>query len=47
MIYLVLWVLTIMGGAILNNIVPDSFSYLLGFVAGTFSLMFLQLGRRK
>lgn len=38
-----LWLITIVAGSILGQIVPPSAVYLTGFTAGNFALMFLQL----
>ena len=50
-LWLTLWILTIFGGALGAEIVPESFTYSFGFIAGTFSFMFLRLfgecARRK
>ena len=47
MIYNVLWLATIVGGVVLSTVVPDSFMYITGFIAGTVSFMFLRLEKEK
>lgn len=42
-VWFILWLVTIIAGAMCVELVPDRFVYALGFVAGTFSFMFLRL----
>ena len=42
-LWMILWLLTILAGAGLSTVVPEQFVYITGFVAGTFSFMFLRL----
>lgn len=42
-IFFILWIITIFGGAGLAIVVPEQFVYITGFIAGTFSFMFLRL----
>jgi hypothetical protein len=45
MIFLFLWIITILAGAFISQIIPPDFVYITGFVAGTLSYCFLQLFR--
>ena len=42
-LWMILWLLTISGGAFVATLVPEQFVYVTGFATGTFSLMFLRL----
>ena len=42
-LWMILWLLTIGGGAFAATVVPGQFVYITGFIAGTFSFMFLRL----
>ena len=37
------WIFTIFVGALGAGFAPDNFTYIIGFIAGTFSFMFLRL----
>lgn len=41
--YLIWWILTIFAGAFGAEFAPENFTYIIGFIAGTFSFMFLRL----
>lgn len=41
--FFILWLLTIFAGAFAGTAVPEQFVYITGFIAGTFSFMFLRL----
>ena len=41
--YFILWIVTIFAGAFGAEFAPDNFVYIIGFIAGTFSFMFLRL----
>ena len=42
-LWMILWLLTIGGGSFSATVVPEQFVYITGFIAGTFSFMFLRL----
>ena len=42
-IFFILWIVTLIVGAFVGTAVPDQFIYITGFIAGTFSFMFLRL----
>ena len=42
-LWFVLWILTIFAGAFGAEFAPENFTYIIGFIAGTFSFMFLRL----
>ena len=44
-LWMILWLLTIAGGAFVATVVPENFIYITGFITGTFSFMFLRLFR--
>lgn len=41
-LWMILWLLTIVGGAFAGTVVPEQFVYITGFIAGTLSFMFLR-----
>lgn len=41
--YLALWLLTIFAGAGAAELTPDKFNYIIGFITGTLSFMFMRL----
>ena len=45
MIFVFLWIITIISGAFIAQIVPPNFVYITGFTAGTISYCFLRLFR--
>ena len=42
-LWMILWLLTIGSGSFAATVVPEQFVYITGFIAGTFSFMFLRL----
>ena len=42
-LWFILWILTIFAGAFGAEFAPENFTYIIGFIAGTFSFMFLRL----
>ena len=42
-IFFILWLMTIFAGAFGAEFAPENFTYIIGFIAGTFSFMFLRL----
>ena len=45
--FFIFWLLTIFVGAFGAEFTPENFDYIIGFIAGTFSFMFLQLFGKK
>ena len=45
--FFIFWLLTIFAGAFAGTTVPEQFVYITGFIAGTFSFMFLRLFANK
>lgn len=41
--FFICWILTIFAGALGAELAPENFTYIIGFIAGTFSFMFLRL----
>ena len=41
--YLIWWILTIFSGSLGAELAPENFTYIIGFIAGTVSFMFLRL----
>ena len=42
-LWFTMWILTILAGAFGAEFAPENFTYIIGFIAGTFSFMFLRL----
>ena len=45
--YFIIWILTIFAGELGAELAPENFTYTIGFIAGTFSFMFLRLFANK
>ena len=41
--FFIFWLMTIFAGAFGAEFAPENFTYIIGFIAGTFSFMFLRL----
>lgn len=42
-LWFILWIITLFSGVGIATVVPEQFVYITGFIAGTFSFMFLRL----